>query len=241
MAHHEGMTLLAIAYVLLDKPMQRRFRVIRCFAPQICCSRSGFPRPLRPVFPHASEASATHIRSAEAEGTMRVFTDPSGPSPEVHLLSNGTYHVVVTSAGGGYSRWRDLAVTRWREDATRDAFGTLCYLRDIQTQAVWSTAWQPTCVACKPYEAIFTQARAEFRRRDKEIETHAEISVSPEDDIELRRVTLTNRGDTPRTIELTSYAEVVMALQVAGSGPSGVQQFVRADGTGARPTGDLRD
>ena len=109
--------------------------------------------------------------------------------PEVHLLSNGRYHVVVTSAGGGYSRWRDLAVTRWREDATRDCWGSFCYLRDLDSGAFWSTAWQPTLKPAKRYEAIFTQGRAEFRRRDDRIDTHTEISVSPEDDIELRRIT----------------------------------------------------
>ncbi len=133
----------------------------------------------------------------------------------MHLLSNGRYHAVITSAGGGYSRWRDIAVTRWREDPTRDCWGTFCYLRDLETGALWSTAWQPTLKTAKLYEAIFTQARAEFRRRDDSIETHTEISISPEDDIELRRITLTNRSESPRTIEITSYAEVVLAQQNA--------------------------
>ncbi len=144
---------------------------------------------------------------------MRVFTDPSGAVPEVHLLSNGRYHVVVTSAGGGYSRWRDLAVTRWREDATRDCWGSFCYLRDLESGNFWSTAWQPTLKPARRYQAIFTQGRAEFRRRDDKIDTHTEISVSPEDDIELRRITITNRSESPKTIEVTSYAEVVLAPQ----------------------------
>ena len=92
---------------------------------------------------------------------MRVFTDPSGPVPEVHLLSNGRYHVVITSAGGGYSRWRDLAVTRWREDATRDCFGTFCYLRDLDSGALWSTAWQPTL---KPAQTLPGDLHAVPRR-----------------------------------------------------------------------------
>src|SRR5439155_19405766 len=107
----------------------------------------------------------------------------------------------------------DIAVTRWREDFTRDCWGTFCYLRDLGSGAVWSTAYQPTLKSAKPYEAVFTQARAEFRRRDHGIETHTEISVSPEDDIELRRTTIINRSESPRTIELTSFAEVVLAPQ----------------------------
>lgn len=140
-----------------------------------------------------------------------MSTNPTPPSPEIHLLSNGRYHVVISSAGGGYSRWRDLAVTRWREDATRDCWGTFVYLRDVATDEFWSTAYQPTLRETKGYEAIFTQARAEFRQRHAGLEIHTEISVSPEDDVELRRITVTNRSNVARVIELTSYAEVVLA------------------------------
>src|SRR5262249_31780214 len=146
-------------------------------------------------------------------GSLRAFSDPSRANVEVHLLSNGRYHVAVTSAGGGYSRWRDLAVTRWREDPTRDNFGAFCYLRDLASGNVWSNAWQPTLQPAARYEAIFTQARAEFRRLDDQIETYTQISVSPEDDMELRRVVLRNRSETPRKIEITTYAEVVLAAQ----------------------------
>jgi len=161
---------------------------------------------------------------------MRVFTDPGSPVPEVHLLSNGHYHVAITSAGGGYSRWRDLAVTRWREDPTRDCWGTFCFLRDLDSGTVWSTAWHPTGHPTRHYEAIFTQARAEFRRQDEQIETHAEISVSSEEDLELRRVTLTNRSDRIRTIEVTSYAEVVLATQAQDeSHPAFSNLFVQTE------------
>ena len=140
---------------------------------------------------------------------------PTRRSPEVHLLSNGSYHVMATNAGGGYSRWRDLAVTRWREDATCDDYGTFIYLRDRQTGRYWSTTYQPTRQKPDRHEAVFVQARAEYRRLDHEIEAHTEVSVSPEDDVEIRRVTLTNLSDDTRDIEVTSYAEVVMAPQNA--------------------------
>jgi cellobiose phosphorylase len=211
MAHHGGMSLLALAYLLLDKPMQRRFAGDPMLRAADLLLQERIPKTGVPVFPHAAEAGTTRAASAEEEGTVRVFTDPCGPVPEVNLLSNGRYHVVVTSAGGGYSRWRDLAVTRWREDPTRDCWGTFCYLRDLEKGTLWSTAWQPTLKDGKSQEAIFTQSRAEFRRRDNGIAALTEISVSPEDDIELRRVTLMNRSEVARTIEVTSYAEVVLA------------------------------
>ncbi len=211
MAHHEGMSLLSLAYLLLDRPMQRRFDADPMLRAADLLLQERVPKASALVFPHSAEANKTQTTTDGDRGTMRVLTDPGTPVPEVHLLSNGQYHVVITSAGGGYSRWRDLAVTRWREDATRDCWGTFSYLRDLDSGEYWSTAWQPTRKTSKPYEAIFTQGRAEFRRRDDEIETHTEISVSPEDDIELRRITITNHSEVVRRIEVTSYAEVVLA------------------------------
>ena len=172
----------------------------------------------------------------DGEGLMRVFTDPDLHAPEVHLLSNGSYHVMVSNAGGGYSRWRDLAVTRWREDATRDCWGTFIYLRDVATGEFWSAAHQPCRRATKRCEAIFTQARAEFRQLHAGMEIHTEISVSPEDDVELRRVTLTNHSHAQRVIELTSYAEVVLALPAAdASHPAFSNLFVQTEFLRPRP------
>src|SRR4029079_1543059 len=136
----------------------RRFEADPMFRANDLLLQERVPRDRAPVFPHAAEAGSLRTVSPEAEGTMRVFTEPSGPVPEVHLLSNGRYHVVITNAGGGYSRWHDFAVTRWRGDPTRDCFGTFCYLRDLDSGALWSTAWQPTLKSAKRYQAIFTQS-----------------------------------------------------------------------------------
>ncbi|MEO8211752.1 MAG: glucoamylase family protein, partial [Myxococcales bacterium] len=213
MSHHQGMSLLSLDYLLLDRPMQRRFQADLMLRADELLLQERIPKAVAPLFPHVGEASATGATSNEDEGSMRVFTDPAGASPEVNLLSNGQYHVMVTHAGGGYSRWRDFQVTRWREDTTRDCWGSFCYLRDVDSGAVWSTAWQPTLTETSRYQAIFTQARAEFRRRDERIDTHTEISVSPEDDVELRRIVLTNRSESPRTIEVTTYNDVVLCPQ----------------------------
>lgn len=213
MAHHQGMTLLALAYVLLDKPMQRRFLADPVLRSADLLLQERVPKTVAPVYPHAKEARATRLATPQESGTMRVISDPNRAMVEAHLLSNGHYHVAISSAGGGYSRWGDIAVTRWREDATRDHYGSFCYLRDLDNGALWSNACQPTNKSCRSYEAIFTQARAEFRRTDDEIEAYTQISISPEDDVELRRVTLTNRSERARTIEVTSYSEVVLASQ----------------------------
>ncbi len=212
MAHHQGMSLLAFEHVLLNRPMQRRFMSDPLAQATQLLLQERVPKQGATLHPHAAEVSAAaRPPAAEAGAIMRVFTDPNTPIPEVHLLSNGSYHVMATHAGGGYSRWRDLAVTRWREDATSDCWGTFIYLRDNDTGRYWSTAYQPTLQKADHYEAIFVQARAEYRRRDEAIDTHTEICVSPEDDVEIRRVTLTNQSSATRHIEVTSYAEVVLA------------------------------
>jgi cyclic beta-1,2-glucan synthetase len=212
MAHHQGMSLLAFEHVLLNRPMQRRFMSAPLVRATELLLQERVPKKGATLHPHAAEVSAAARPPAAEEGAiMRVFTDPNTLIPEVHLLSNGRYHVMATNAGGGYSRWRDLAVTRWREDVTSDCWGTFIYLRDRDTGRYWSTAHQPTLRQADHYEAIFVQARAEYRRRDQAIEAHTEISVSPEDDVEIRRVTLTNQSSRTRHIEVTSYAEVVLA------------------------------
>ena len=230
MAHHQGMGLLGLAFLLRDRPMQRRFMSSPLLKAADLLLQERVPKTSAGVFAANLELEESRPLSGETGGVMRVFTNPSSRTPEVHLLSNGRYHVVVSSAGGGYSRWRDVAVTRWREDATRDCWGLFIYLRDVVTGEFWSTAHQPTLRATKNYEAIFTQARAEFRQRQAGIEVHTEISVSPEDDVELRRVTLTNHASSPRTIELTSYAEVVLAPAAADAAhPTFSNLFVQTE------------
>ena len=214
MAHHQGMSLLALAYLLRGRPMQRRFESDPQFQATALLLQERIPRAA--VFhAHAGDPAGAEPGAGTPPMPIRVLETAATPVPEVQLLSNGRYHVMVTNAGGGYSRWNDLAVTRWREDSTRDHWGTFCYLHDIESNASWSAAHQPTLERAQSYEAIFSAGRAEFRRRDGDFDTHTEVVVSPEDDIELRRVRITNRSPARRTIEVTSYAEVVLATPAA--------------------------
>jgi len=230
MAHHQGMSLLALVNLLRDHPMQRRFMACPLLKASELLLQERVPRTAASIYSEDSELERSQIPSDQGESVMRVFTNPTPPVPEVHLLSNGRYHVVISSAGGGYSRWRDLAVTRWREDGTRDCWGTFVYLRDLETQEFWSAAYQPALRATKGYEAIFTQARAEFRQRQAGLEIHTEICVSPEDDVELRRITIMNRSSVTRVIELTSYAEVVLATPDADAAhPAFSNLFVQTE------------
>ncbi len=214
MAHHQGMSFLSLAYLLLDRPMQRRFLSDPQFQATELLLQERIPKAA-PFYPHSAEVAEERQSADEQMALLRVFKTPHTPTPEVHLLSNGRYHVMVTNAGGGYSSWNGIAVTRWREDTTRDYAGMFCYVRDVESGEVWSTTYQPTRRPTKTYEAIFSQARAEYRRQDRDIAIHTEIAVSPEDDIEIRRSKITNYSNVPRTIELTSYAEVVLTAPAA--------------------------
>jgi len=146
------------------------------------------------------------------------------------LLSNGNYSVMLTAAGSGYSRWRDLALTRWREDPTCDPWGSYIFLRDVASGDVWSAGYQPVGSEPDSYEAAFFEDRAEITRRDGRILTSTEILVSSEEDAEVRRVSVTNEGTGSREIELTSYAEAVLATSDSDSAhPAFSKLFVRTE------------
>ena len=164
MVHHQGMALLGMASFLLDRPMQRRFMACPVLRSSDLLLQERMPHASAKILSKELEVQqARKLLEREAANTMRVFTEASAQGPEVHLLSNGRYNLVVSQAGGGYSRWKDVALTRWREDPTRDCWGTFIYLRDEATHEFWSAAPQPVmqyCVVTSAREAIFAQVAA---------------------------------------------------------------------------------
>ena len=212
MAHHQGMSFLALSYLLLDQPNQKRFEADQNLQTALLLLQEQVPKPTG--FYSAVTETDEIITISSGDG-MRVITTPNTASPEIQLLSNGNYHVMVTAAGSGYSRWKGLAVTRWKEDPTMDNRGTFCYIRDLNSGEFWSPSYHPTLKKPTNYTAIFSQGRVEFRRTDDGIELHTEIVVSPEDDIEIRRIRITNQSRSSRNIDITSYAEVVLASQAS--------------------------
>ena len=160
----------------------------------------------------------------------RTVHSPHLSYPSTQLLSNGRYAVMVSAAGSGYSLWRDIAVNRWREDPTCDRWGSYLYLRDIARGKVWSAGYQPTCVEPEAYAVEFTEERARVMRTDSGIESTLDIIVSAEDDAEIRRLTLKNVGKQTREIEVTSYAEMVLAPAAADiAHPAFSNLFVRTE------------
>ncbi len=217
MAHHQGMSLIAIAETALTKPMQRRFVAEPMVQATLPLLQERVPRKNVAYSEHTELMNTRSIATLD-DLPVRVFTDATTGVPGVQILSNGRYHVMLTNAGGGYSRWNNLSVTRWREDSTCDNWGMFCYVRDVASGKFWSNTLQPTLVAASSYQATFSEPRVEFNRRDGDIQTYTEIAVSPEDDIELRRVRITNHSKVRRTIEVTSYAEVLLGPQAADDG-----------------------
>jgi len=136
-------------------------------------------------------------------------------SQQAQLLSNGRYVVMLTAAGSGFSRWGNLAVTRWREDPTCDGWGSYVLLRDSSNGAVWSACAQPLGGHSLAHAVTFSEGRAEFALHEGAFTTTLDVAVASDRDAELRRVTISNHGDTARDITLTSYAELVLGSPTA--------------------------
>ena len=211
MAHHQGMSLVALDNALHQGTMQARFhRDHRVRATESLL----FERiPSDPPVTELPGGRGPSPRLAPITGTsakQAVFT-PQTPMPKTLFLSNGNYHLMISNTGAGYSRWHELDLTRWRADTTRDHWGSFYYLRDLDEGLVWSATYQPLAQAGRHCTALFSPDRAEFRRREAGIETVTEVTVSPEDDAEIRRLTLINRSSRRRYLELTSYLELALA------------------------------
>ena len=188
------------------------------------------PRDVAVARPRAEEVKAAANVREITPPMIRLFHSPHDLIPRTHLLSNGKYTVMITAAGSGFSRWRDLAVTRWREDVTCDSWGSYIFLRDVHSAKVWSAGYQPSGVEADSYEVEFSEDRAEIVRRDGTITTTLEVAVSPEDDAEVRRVSISNLGNRTREIELTSYAEIVLAPDAADAAhPAFSKMFVQTE------------
>jgi cyclic beta-1,2-glucan synthetase len=213
MAHHQGMTIVAIADALLDGIMRARFHAEPMIQATELLLQEGTPRDVAVVRPWTADGkAASRGREIGVPGGRRLISTHNA-ALATHLLSNGRYAVMLTNSGSGYSRWRGMAVTRWREDATCDDWGSYIFLRDVDSGDVWSTGFQPSGTEPATYGAAFSEDRAEFFRRDGTLTTALEVIVSAEEDAEVRRVSITNIGNRTRQIDLTSYAEIVLGPQ----------------------------
>ncbi|MCC7160954.1 MAG: DUF3131 domain-containing protein [Anaerolineae bacterium] len=210
MAHHQGMSLMALDNYFYNNAMPRRFHAEPANAAAELLLQERVPR--HTPFLQASKQAKPLLRiPEETRGpSIREFSTPHTFTPRAHILSNGKFSVMLTNAGGGYSAWGDNQVTRWREDATFDALGSFCFIQDVESSRVWSNTFQPTCAASEQYHVVFSGNKVRYLRRDTGIETVTEITVAADNNAEIRRITLDNPSAHGRTLELTTYAEIVL-------------------------------
>ncbi|TFH66804.1 MAG: glycosyl transferase, partial [Gemmatimonadales bacterium] len=215
MAHHQGMSLVALGNVVHDGLTRGRFHSHPLVQAAELLLQERTPRSVAVARPRSEEVREAALVRDIIPATLRRFESPHDITPRTHLLSNGRYTVMVTAAGSGFSRWGELAVTRWREDTARDCWGSFLYLRDAKTGDLWSAGFQPCGTEADAYEVVYSEDRAKILQRHRSLSIALEIMVSPEDDAELRRLTITNLESHDREIDVTSYAEVVLAPQAA--------------------------
>ena len=215
MAHHIGMSLVALTNVLTDRVWQRRFHADPLVRSAELLLHERIPRRL--VLQEGRNAGVDEVRPDVAfEGpVVREFESTDTPEPHIALLGRPPFTLMVSHCGGGYSRYQELAVARWRADGTRDDTGQFCYIKDVSRNRVWSVAHQPVCAPADWYRATLAADRVTFHRIDGDIETRTEVAVVPDDAAEVRRVTVTNNGVEVRDVELTSYGEIVLAPPAA--------------------------
>ena len=214
MAHHQGMTIAAIVNTVQDGILRARFHAVPMVQAVDLLLQERVPRDVATARPRAQEVMVSAADPTDAP-KLRRFDHPATEPPTAHLLSNGAYSVMVTPTGGGYSRWRDMAITRWRADPSVDALGSFIFLRDVESGTGWSGGVQPTGADAENHSAAFCEHHAAFTCRTRTLTTTTEVVVSAEDDAEARRVTLTNTGRRAREIDLTSYVELALAPQAA--------------------------
>ncbi len=213
MAHHQAMTIVAIANALQDGRMRSRFHAEPIIQATELLLQERMPREVALARPPPEQTTtASQIENLLPE-ILRRYTTAHSRVPRTHLLSNGSYSMMVTAVGSGYSRWGDIAITRWREDTTCDGWGSYIFLRDVRSGDTWSAGYQPTAAEPDSYGVTFAEDRAEITRSDGTITTVLEIGVSPEHDGEVRRLSITNHGVRTREIDVTSYAELALARQ----------------------------
>ena len=230
MAHHQGMTVVAIADAVLGGLMRARFHaepiieatelLLQERAPLNALVACPLPAGNKPLVP---------ARDIVPSGG-RQFGSAQSSTPSTHLLTNGRYTVMLTAAGSGYSRCQGMAITRWREDPTLDDWGSYVYFRDVKTGRVWSAGVQPCGTLPDEYHVLFREDRAEYTRRDGTLTTAMDVLISTEEDAEVRRVSIFNTGNEARTIEVTSYAELALAPQATDvAHPAFAKLFVQTE------------
>ncbi|KOA20799.1 N,N'-diacetylchitobiose phosphorylase [Clostridium homopropionicum DSM 5847] len=208
MVHHEGMSLMSIDNVLNKNILRERFHRISEVKATELLLQEKVPKVV--VYERDQRFDETEIKEEKQNIILRRFDTAKTSIPEVQLLSNGSYSWMINNSGSGYGKKGEMSAYRWKEDVTSDSSGMFFYIKDIKTSEYWSSTYEPCKKHGDSYEVIFSPDKAEFKRKDGEITTHSEVTLSSEDDAEIRRISLSNNGKEVKIIEITSYCEVTL-------------------------------
>ncbi|WP_428910308.1 GH36-type glycosyl hydrolase domain-containing protein [Niallia sp. Krafla_26] len=216
MAHHQGMSFLTLANLLLPTPIYERFHRNKQVQATELLLQERIPKKARLIkHPAMTQEHVLDSTQKQDHVSVREYRSPNTHTPEVNILSNGTLTTVITNSGSGFSSYKGLLVSRWRPDPVMDQWGNYIYIRDMSNDEVWSPSYQPCKVISTDGLVSFGLDKASFMRKDGEIKTTMEISVSPEWNAEIRRITLSNVSKESKVLEVTTFTELALANPIA--------------------------
>jgi cyclic beta-1,2-glucan synthetase len=230
MAHHQGMSIVAIANAIFEGRMRDRFHSDPVIEAAELLLQEKAPRdiPVAVAKPEATERLKAEV--AEVSPDTRVILNPLRALRSTNLMSNGHYSVMLTATGSGYSRWNDLAVTRWQPDPTEDRLGTYLFLSDAETGEWWSATAEPKQAPNETVQTLFCDDKATFVKSVGTLRSEVECIVVSEGNGEGRRIVIFNDGSTDRQIEVTSFVELALAPEISDSAhPAFSKMFVETE------------
>ncbi len=229
MVHHQGMSMLAFDNFLKDNIMQTRFHAKPEIKAIDSLIQEKFPAYVMISKEHREKPMFTYRKQANIDETVVRRFSKLEPFPSLHILTNGSYNVMLTDKGSGFARCNSMSVYRWSNDYMTSS-GAFIYVRNVNSNDFWSTTYNPVNTVPEAYKVIFSPHKAEYVRREGNIETNTEVLVSAEDNTEIRRVSIHNHSNSKRVIELTSYMEIVLLQPEADtSHPAFSKLFVKTE------------
>ena len=210
MAHHHGMSIMAIANTVMDGIHRERFHADPVVRASELLWQEKSPRDITPVTRAPSAAGLGRGGMPAVGDTQTAIDEPGRAEREVALISNGRFSTILSSTGAGRSMLGGLALNRWSPDPTLDDGGIFILMRDMQSGEWWSATHGPCSGRDERASAVFSDHKAEFFKTANAIESRLEVIAATEGNADGRRLTLRNRSGSDKTIEVTSYGEIVL-------------------------------